>query len=366
MKHFDVIIVGGGATGAAALYQLAQRGITNTLLIEKKGGYGQGATGSWGSLVRILHANLHITQSAAKCVPFYLDFDKTVGYASQFNPQGSLYFLKQSHIPAFREHFAAMDSSELPYEVLEPLEGKKRFPEFLWYEDDVAIFESYAGVACPWAVTHGLVNHAVARGATALLNTKVIEIENDGARVLGVKTLDGERFGCDQLVLSTGIWTPNLIEKIGSRTDVYPEVIQLNRFCSRHEVRKHPLFIDLSNRIYGHSSFNGSFVGGYLDPEPKTPNHRKAIQHVNLREANLSKQKLSMRLAWIRNSTIEGGLRAIDSYTPSKRGTVAFDPKFSNLLVSAGWSCGGFTTAPFNGEMIADRLIEIPGFAPLG
>ena len=48
-KAYDVIIIGGGIIGCATAFELAKRGITDILLIEKRF-LTSGATGRCGSL----------------------------------------------------------------------------------------------------------------------------------------------------------------------------------------------------------------------------------------------------------------------------------------------------------------------------
>src|SRR4051812_15499483 len=116
-KSYDVIVVGGGAVGAAALYRLAERGIKKTLLIEAKKHLGRGSTGSWGSLIRVYHRNPRTTTLAAESVPFYLNFKERVGRGAGYVKTGSLYFLKRPALEGVCAQLSLLKGSGLKLEI---------------------------------------------------------------------------------------------------------------------------------------------------------------------------------------------------------------------------------------------------------
>ena len=50
-KAYDIVVVGGGIVGSAIAFELAKRGLNNTLLIEKRY-LTSGATGRCGAGIR--------------------------------------------------------------------------------------------------------------------------------------------------------------------------------------------------------------------------------------------------------------------------------------------------------------------------
>ncbi len=356
MKHFDIIIIGAGAVGTSVLYHLTEKGIYNCLLIEKKSSFGCGATGSWGSLIRVMHKNPETTKNAAKSVPFYVNFDEKVGFPCHFNRTGSLYFLKRHKLRSFSEHLSILKTSGVDFHIIDPIIGKKEFPDFYWYEDDVAIYEPCAGNACPYSTTQAFVWYSKRRGANVKLNTSVLEILAKKNKVTGIKTSQGEVLNCEKLVLTAGIWTYDLLKTLGTKVDIFPQVIQVNRFFRRNRQTKVPLFVDKNSRTFGHFFPNGSFVGGYLFEATQINSRQKALEHLSIRDANVAKQRISHRLNWVKNSTLEGGIRAIESYSKDSQGILEYDSKYKNLLISAGWSCTGFTLAPLIGKKITEKL----------
>jgi glycine/D-amino acid oxidase-like deaminating enzyme len=357
MDHYDVIVIGGGAIGTSALYHLARRGLSRTLLLERLGGFGRGATGVWGSLVRMFYQNLPTAIAAAQSVPFYRDFEKHVGTPFQWSKTGSLYFMKRDWLPKFTQHLAALEGSGLEYRVLEPAEGRKLFPDYAWYEDDVAIYEPYAGVASPRGTTEAFLREASRLGATSKLEAEVTQIVTNGLVATGVRTADGTEHTCDRLVICAGVWTNAVVESTGVKVHAHPVSIQLNRFCRRQRQLAHPFFIDLPASTFGHPTPTGSFIGGYTG-QSENRVHR-GVEHVDPAEANLAKHRIAQRLPWIKSATLEGGIKALENYTDSRVGLVEHLGDFQNIVVSTGWSCAGFTLAPTAGARIAEMVASL-------
>lgn len=356
MGKYDAIVIGGGVVGASALHQLSLGGGKKNLLLEKKAGYGRGATGSWGSLVRMFHLSLATTTSAAKSVPFYMDFKKHVGEDFQWTRTGSLYFLKEKELPQFEAHFEQLRASGLEFELIRARDGKRRFQDFSWYEDDVAVYEPNAGVACPWGTTEAFLHAAEKLGATSQLNTEVTEVVSENGKVKAVRTADGQTHECELLVMASGIWTNSLLAKMGTTSKAFSKSIQLNRFCRHHGDVSHPFFIDKASQTFGHPSQNGSFIGGYLGGTPQNGDY--SVDHVSLLDANTAKQKISQRIPWVKNATLEGGIKALEAYTDTNVGIVERSSDFNNLIVTTGWSCAGFTLAPIAGQRVAKAALS--------
>ncbi len=357
MKELDVIVVGGGITGSSILHHLHLAGIHKTLLIEKESKLGRGATGSWGSLVRMFHDCPQRMERACESVPFYIDIASQPQNKSHFLMTGALYFLNESIFKNYGAHIKLLENSGLDFKIVRAKEGKKRFPDFEWYEDDVAIYEPNAGSACPYWMTEELTREPCRSGAEKILNGRVTKIITNNNHVEGVELEDGNAYYAKNVVLAAGMWSLNLLESIGSTVDIRPEVIQLNRFRKVGFSRNIPIFVDLEASTFGQSAVGGSFIGGYEDQTHKKPKNKKAMQHLSLTDANIAKHKLAKRLPWIRTATIEGGLRALDSYTKDNLGIAKVDSKYSNLIVAAGMSCGGFTAAPYYGKKITELVL---------
>lgn len=354
-KSYDVIVVGGGAVGASTLYALSQNGISDTLLLEGKNHLGRGSTGAWGSLIRRYHLNSRTTELAMESVPYYLNFSERVGRVAGFVETGSLYFLKKHGLDLLQAKVAQMNRGPLKMELIGAQEGKKRFPSFHWYEDDVALYESYAGYACPWTTTQSWVDSACEAGAEFAVGCPVVDFMVEADKVLGVKVRGGDTFFAGTIILATGAWSNEVSEKLGITLPIEMRVIQVNHFHRQNRQTRDPFFIDPEAQAFGRPAPDGSFVGGCLEWGSEPP--KGFVETMSLQEANRAKHHLSARLNWIKNASLLGGKRAVEAYTSDLNGILAFSEKYRNLLIATGWSCAGFTLAPVIGQKASQMVL---------
>ena len=79
----DAVIIGGGVMGCAIQYNLAQLGISNTVLLERDV-LGSGSTGRSQAICRMHYSNRITTQLAWQSLQIFADFDARVGGTSGF------------------------------------------------------------------------------------------------------------------------------------------------------------------------------------------------------------------------------------------------------------------------------------------
>ena len=363
-QNYDVVIVGGGAIGAAALHFLAKKGVTRTALLEQRPNFARGATGAWGSLLRQYGALPFYVEHSHEALRYYREEfakDTDTKPTASFLQTGALYFLGQRQQASFASAYEKIQrQTTYPLSILDAVEGRRLFPEFQWFDDDKAVYEPFAGLACPYTVTEGWIDRAKREGATAQTGMKIVKILVSGNKVRGVKCASGEVINCEQLVLAAGPWTRELLEPLGVHLPLIARPLQLNRF--RYErssgAKELPFFLDGTSGTFGRPMLDGSFLGGYILEEETLASQFR--QPLNIRQAAEAKRRLAKRLKCLRTATLVGGLRAIESYTLDEKPFLGHTQKYPNLFVAAGWCCTGFALAPVFGKSIASKVIAGP------
>ncbi len=358
-KKQEVIIIGGGAIGAAAFHFLAKKGMTDSLLIERRKGFGMGATGAWGSLLRLFSIKPFYTERALMAFRYYQSqFEGETSRPLEFGKCGSLYFVTKEHFAIVEKAMSLIQASGLyPAELLDATRGRERFPEFQWFDDDFAVYEPEAGFACPHSTTEAWIDSGKRKGAKAKTDLKVVEILAQNKKVQGVRCSDGNEYLCDRLVLCAGPWTNELLEPLGFQIPLILKAIQVNQFHYQKSYSQEnlPFFVDLKEETFGRPALKGSyFLGGYLTNEKALVSQFR--QPLGLEHAMLAKQKISKRLKWIRTASLSGGVRAIEGYTLDDTPILGYSKPYENLLIACGWGCTGFALAPAFGNEIAKLL----------
>ena len=226
---YDVVVIGGGITGAGVARDLSLRGLSVLLL--EKGDYGAGTTGasSW-----MIHGG-----------PRYLEFDwDTTRLSCQ--DAGHIVSIARNLVyrvvfiipvlPHDKNNIERMETAMEVYDRFQPL--KRSHPhrrltpeEALQVEPGLAPDLVGAVTMEEWGVDpHRLVfanvQDAVAHGARALNHTRVTELIRDGGKVIGVRYRgpDGETSEARARVVvnASGPWSPEVAAMAGVHVELRP------------------------------------------------------------------------------------------------------------------------------------------------
>ena len=356
MKVWDIIIIGGGAIGSSAAYFLKKMDPSKSiLLLEKRDGFGRGATGSWGSLIRVFSKYPGVSERSVNTFSYFLNFEEHVGRSCGFVQTGCLYFFSERHRGEFTKQLDILKSiCKTEIHLLNAEEGRVRFPDFQWLDGDYAVYEPQGGYACPWATTEAWIEKAKEDGLDSRTTVKVQKLLTEGNRVLGVEIESGEQLSARRILLAGGAGTTRLLTHVDP-VQAEARAIQVNRFHYRSSKNELPIFLDVDMRAFGRPAGRCVFYGGYLtDVESKL---RSFKQPLSLSEASEAKKRLARRLKTLRTSELAGGIRALEMYSKTNDPVLGFSAQYGNLYVATGWSCTGFTLSPYYGERIASEML---------
>lgn len=217
MAAYDVIVLGLGAMGAAASYQLAIRGATVLGLDQFHPPHEQGST----------HGDTRITRLAcgegAQYTPFversheiWKSLEQKTGL-SLLHQNGILIIagagkIAPSHgVPKFLEAtVAAAKAWAIDHAILDRAGIARRFPAFAVIEGDRAYHDRSGGYVRPEACIRSQLGQARALGAELRMNEKVLSFRQEAGAVT-VTTATGT-YRAAQLVVAAGPWLPRFLE----------------------------------------------------------------------------------------------------------------------------------------------------------
>ena len=90
-ENYDAIVIGGGVMGCATLHYLADRGVTNTILLERDT-LASGSTGRSMTILRMHYSNRVTTEMAWWSRGVMADFEAEVGAPSGYRKNDWLLF----------------------------------------------------------------------------------------------------------------------------------------------------------------------------------------------------------------------------------------------------------------------------------
>ena len=221
MEKTQVVIIGGGVTGAGLLWDLALRGIS-AVLLEKK----DLANGATGRCHGLLHSGgryvVKDSEAAKECISENMILKKVA--APAVHDTGGLFV----HLPEDDPQYVATWAEGckkigIPIEELDNNETRKLEPNVP--KNLVKAYTIPDGHVDVFLLTLLNIEAAVARGARFRTYAEVIAIEKDGERVKGVRfrdTLTGEEdfLPAEIVVNASGGWAQQVAALAGVEVPV--------------------------------------------------------------------------------------------------------------------------------------------------
>lgn len=218
--HYDVIVVGLGALGAATLYQLSQRGARVLGIDQFAPPHDLGSS----------HGDSRITRLAVgegdEYVPFvqrshaiWRELEARTG-KPLMTTTGGLVLAPQGRVaehhgkPDFvRRTIACAAHFGIAHEVLDAAGIRARFPQFNLQGDEIGYHERDAGFVRPEDAIGAQLAVARASGAQTRTGERVQAVEPVGnGDTVRVRT-DTASFTADRVVVSAGAWLPEFLGK---------------------------------------------------------------------------------------------------------------------------------------------------------
>lgn len=356
-RYADVVIVGGGVTGASLAYHLTLRGVRRVVVLERRF-LAAGGTGRSVGVIRQLYPTPEATRMVVRSLAVFREFAERVGAPSGFVASGVLIAVPAALADRLEGALARQRALGARVERLAP-DAVGRVDGRLDPGDAAALlWEPDAGYADPAAVTAGFAAAARRRGARIEQGAEVVGILRAGDRVAGVVTATGERIAAPLVVNAAGLWARDVARLAG---------LDLPIVVGRHPVivlerdpdfgPPHPVYLDLAGGAYLRPETGGLTLAGALtEDETRHPMDPAQLgSEVGLEEATPRLARAARALPRLGEARVRRGYAGAFDITPDWMPILDETP-LAGFWVAAGMSGHGFKLAPAIGEMLAARL----------
>ncbi|MEP7212881.1 MAG: FAD-dependent oxidoreductase [Acidobacteriota bacterium] len=219
MRKAEIVIIGGGVVGASVAYHLAERGVSDVLILECESKQGLGSTGkATGGIRAQFETDINIQLSL-----YSRSFFESCDFECGYEPAGYLFFATcdrqfecLSRNVANQLRLGVSDVS-----VIDRAEVCKLVPGIQSADIVGGTFGSRDGFIDPIAVMNGFTSRAAARGVRIEFDSPVISICENAGRVTSVTTPD-ESIECDAAVICSGPRASDVAGTIGIDLPVRP------------------------------------------------------------------------------------------------------------------------------------------------
>ena len=358
----EVVVVGGGVIGVSVAYHLAEAGIQDVVLLERKE-LTSGTTWHAAGLVGQLRTSINMTQLARYTSELYRGLEAETGQATGYRQCGSI------SIAATAERFEELKRSAsmakvfgLEVNVLSVPQIAERYPLIQTEDLHGGIHIPSDGYANAVDITQALAKGARNRGARIFTDTKVEAILRDGDRVTGVRTADGE-IQSQYVVICGGMWSRDLAASVGVNLPLHacehyyvlfesveglnPELPVLRDYdaCTYYKYDAGKLLVgafEPSAKPWGMQGISEDFcfdeIAGDFD-------HFEPVLHDAMK-----------RLPALENAGIQKFFCGPESFTPDVRYHLGEAPELKNCFVAAGLNSIGLQSAGGVGKVTAEWI----------
>lgn len=353
----EAVVIGGGVMGCSILYNLAARGLTNTVLLERDL-LGSGSTGRSSGVVRMHYSNEVHTRMAWQSLEVFQNFDQLIGGDCGLTQTGFLLFTGDDDLPAFHSNVAMQQECGVQTSIINREEAREIAPGF--YVDDCAAiaYEPVSGYADPSGTATAYSVRARGLGASVMLRSPARSIEVAGGKVIAVTTAD-QRIETPAAVVATGPWSRRFLLQHGVDLPLEAtrhEVIHLKRPLDK--LPYHPGGADIANLIYFRPEGtdltllgNGNMEDVVEDPEIFAPRPtQRFIQEVWSR--------LARRIPAMAEAEYTTGYAGLYTSTPDSHPIMDRVEGIDGLYICTGFSGHGFKLSPMVGVLMAELMLD--------
>ena len=222
-KPFDVIIIGGGATGAGTARDCSRRGL-RVLLVERF----DISTGATGRNHGLLHSGARYAvtdqESAKECIKENMILRKIASHCVE-ETDGLFLTLPEDDIAYQAQFVEACSQAGIRAEVIDPEEALRLEPSA--NPSIVGAVRVPDGAVDPFRLTSSNIMDAKSHGAEVLTYHEVVELLKEGDRIVGVRVLDRrtkevKNYHAQVVVNAGGIWGHNIAKLTGVTINMLP------------------------------------------------------------------------------------------------------------------------------------------------
>ncbi len=366
----DAIVIGLGAVGSSACYQLANRGARIVGIDRYSPPHTLGST----------HGETRITRLAIgegeQYVPFAIrsheiwrELEADTGAELMTTTGGLIMSAASRHAlhgsPDFLQAtIAAAENFGIKHRVLHAENIAGEFPQFILAGDEIAYFEDEAGFLRPERCVSTQLDLARKLGAGIRLNERVTSVRPDGT---GVKvTTDRGVYHAATAIISAGPWVGEFT--LGAAAElfrVYRQVLywfDVSESYEKCRVGKFPIFIWSFGRfeddfVYGFPAIDGPGGGLKLASEEfqTTTLPEQVDRSVAPEEAaSIYRKYVAGKLAGVSERCVRS---AVCLYTSTPDSNFRIDWTDKNILLASPCSGHGFKHSAAVGETLAELAL---------
>ena len=371
MQRNQTLVLGLGAMGSAALYQLRKRGANVAGIDQFSPPHALGSSHGDTRVTRLaIGEGAHYSPLVIRSHEIWREIEDETG-RDLLTVTGGLIISSRStsshmHVADFFGNtVAAAETYGIAHEVLDAPAMRKRFPQFAVRDDEIGYYEYEAGFVRPEACIAANLALAEKYGAMIHRNEKVLGFEENSTGVT-VRT-DKDTYIADRLIVSAGAWLPQLIaQKYAQPFKVRRQVLfwfAPKQSIAPFECGKFPIYIwEIQGRpqaVYGFPAIDGPNGGIKIaSAQYETETTPEAVDRtVSDAEKRAMYDYIAPYFPGFSNNCIKAAV-CLYTVTPDAEFVIDTHPDMPRVIIASPCSGHGFKHSAAIGEALAELVID--------
>jgi sarcosine oxidase len=372
VKVVDAIVVGLGAVGSAATWQLAKRGAKVLGIDRFTPPHAFGSTHGETRVTRLaIGEGEQYVPLVRRSHEIWREIEAATG-TSLLTVTGGLIIssgarLAETHVANFFDNTVATAKRHgIDHQILDAHAIRERFPQFRVRDNETAYYEPGAGFVRPETCVAAQLELAGRGGAELVYGETVQSFVQDGD-IVRVVTDRGE-YAAKQVVVAAGAWLPQLVDaKLGRLFTVTRQVLywyEVKASLASFSPPAFPIWIwelqDRNNVIYGFPAIDGAAGGAKVATEQYmvTTSVDAVEREVSAQETRgMYEQLVAPNLAGLGPRCIKA-VSCLYTATPDFHFVIDRHPRMPGVILASPCSGHGFKHSAAIGEALAQLMAK--------
>jgi sarcosine oxidase len=360
--HWKNVIVGAGAMGSAAAYQLAKRGEPVLLIEQFEIGHDRGSSHGAARITRHSYADARYARLMPAAFRAWRTLEADLGEALYIRTGGVSF--SPEHIGYATQVAGSLSELDVPHWHTSGRDWNARHPVFSLPDDYDVVFEPDAGMVRASRAVVAQVELAQRFGgshARVMSGTPVQAIDLEGTHP--VLITDSARITADRLIVSAGGWLHKLLPSLSVPQEVTHQQVLYFRPADpvSYSIGRFPVFIHKGEAdepsFYGMPEFQGLGVKVARHGGPEVePDRDSRVVGDEYRE--VVRGFLRTHIAALAGAAIDLTEVCLYTVAPDDQFLVDFLPGRDDLIVASPCSGHGFKFSALVGRILAELATE--------
>jgi sarcosine oxidase len=359
---YDAIVVGLGGMGSAAAYHLARRGERVLGLERHTPAHDKGSSHGRSRIIRQAYfEDPAYVPLLLRAYELWEQLEEETDRDLMTLTGGLMTGRREGELVSGSVKSA--EAHDLPFELLDADEIRRRFPPFSPDSETVALYEEKAGFVRPEETVEAHLDRATSLGADLMFEEPVLswEVSGEGVRV---ETRAGS-YEAERLVISPGAWAPQLLADLELPLQVTRQVMywfEPKGGLEPFRPDRFPIFIwepDDGNKFYGFPAQDDDrgvkaafFRAGGV---PTTP--EALDREVYGEEIDFIRGYLAEYVPDLAGRCLDARA-CMYTNTPDEHFVISAHPDHPQVVIACGFSGHGYKFCSVVGEILADLATE--------